>query len=161
MLFACPVFLCNDFWNAPPPPLLLRAKLSMQCRSLQLLGCQSARSKHLKGQKNKRFPWVWKSFDFFALQMLRLALHCITQLVLHTFEEEKGGWEVWGPKIVMQDKACNTALVVTPKFTYVHQMNGCSLGPGGFLYFNIVHQRNRCSLGTSGFLYCLGIILSV
>ena len=86
------------FGTPPPPPPPLRAKLSMQCRSLQLLGCQSARSKHLKGQKNKRFPWVWKSFDFFALQMLRLALHCITQLVLHTFEEEEGGVGGMGSK---------------------------------------------------------------
>ena len=48
---------------------------------LQLLGCQSAKPKHLKGKTNKRFPWVWdlrpqtqgNLLIFFAFQMLRLS----------------------------------------------------------------------------------------
>ena len=49
---------------------------------LDRLGPQSAKPKHLKGKKNKRFPWVWglrpqtqgNLLIFFAFQMLSLAL---------------------------------------------------------------------------------------
>ena len=48
---------------------------------LQLLGCQSAKPKHLKGKKNQKIslglgpkaPNPRKSFVFFAFQMLRLS----------------------------------------------------------------------------------------
>ena len=41
-----------------------------------LLGFQSAKPKHLKGKKNKKFPWVWglrpqTQGNFFAFQVLR------------------------------------------------------------------------------------------